>query len=242
MNEAYFIGIYWQSGAPTASECATQLASFLQQLPQHDSIFNEWYQTAASRATAISLPVQADEKVLEDILLKQSHSNTQFGYNLKLWTGNSDRGSATISFRCGCNNEKVTALLNMCLVELPLDSSMVTPILKIKPLINIMKIGIDIWQPDYALVNSNDFLKSFIDMGNSIPKIGRLTYVKTAYNYLPPLSPDFRIEQFCKGLLISTREELSAKNPIHVQTMLTGADLLSKYLSSELNTGSEATR
>jgi len=229
MDEAYYIGIYWQANSATASECATQLAFFLQRLTQQDVIFKEWYQTAKSRTKAISLPVQAEKHILEDLLSKRSHDS---GCNLKLWTGKSDRESATISFRCGCNDKRMFANPNSCLIELPLDGNASAHVLRLDVLVNIMKIGIDVWQPDHIIVNSSDFLKSFIERGNSLARIGWLTYLQTNHGYLPEVGSDFHVERLYGGYLISTKNRLSAKDPNHVQIMLTGAEKIAKYLSS----------
>lgn len=232
MNEPYYVGIYWQQGVSSASECAVKLALFLQQLAQQDAIFERWYQTSRSRSKALNLPIQANEQVLETLLAKKQPTNSDFGYNLKIWTGNSDLVSATVSFRCGCNNRKLPGLLNLCLVELPIDDTELASILRLDTLTNIMKIGVEIWNADYAVVTSNDYLKSFLDRGVSTTKIGLLTYVQTSNDDLPSLGTDFQVERFLKGVLVTTRSVLSAENPNDIQTILVADDQLAKYLSN----------
>ncbi|WP_257668569.1 Imm52 family immunity protein [Parapedobacter tibetensis] len=135
-----------------------------------------WYLPGKSRADSLEKKLFVDFDIVKGHLLKSIKSRdldnlgyAKFGYSFSAWSGEDDEKSYSFSIRAGAESKSV---VNHCVLHLPYDKKVLKDVLQIDEIKKMMRSFITIWDPDEALLQSNDLRDS---MGTGI-RIGWVNY------------------------------------------------------------------
>lgn len=156
MKEHIFIGAYWTIRKETRQECAERIVKFLNSISNQPYLSN-WYFKARSRKAA-NKPVKITiENIAKHLKTSNRDDNgaeiVELGFSLGVWNGN-DENPVSFNVECGAFSKFIgnAAVITLPLQEPPLDED------SIKTFKNLLEKFIDAWEPESAVVTSNEFL------------------------------------------------------------------------------------
>jgi len=212
--ETYYLGAYWRPQEESVASCAEKLLAFLRTIVTIDTMFENWFETGWSKREALTKRIDVNQKALE--LLLSTNNDKELGHQIGIWNGESDDSrSCGISVRCGCSNQY---LHNSLIINLPYGTDVANKILTYKVLLQLMKATVDSWEPDWAVIMSNDQLDNIQETAAGQPTVGWFLYNSRTTNSLPDLPHPSCVTSFHGSgtLTVLTKDRFSARKPEHM--------------------------
>jgi hypothetical protein len=240
--DTYYIGAYWGDRGESVDVCARRAARLLAGLAACDGMFARWYEKGRSRSDALSREVGASEGALRDLLLSGRNRKDadggvieRLGFGLSLWTGGEDGESADLMIKCGLH-AATPGLMNSCVIGLPHKGDAADRLLRVEPLLKILKAVVETWEPDWAVVNSRNFREKISRAFRKVarqPAVGWMLYLSARQGLIPTLPGPSSVTSLGAGsLIVLTEDRLTASRPDHlniaegVRTLLDRAGVL----------------
>ena len=178
MTDSFIVGAYWSSRAEALNDVKNKIIQTLQRLSKIDEQFLKWYETGSSRNEALEKIAVLDDKTIERLCMAKVKKGeldelgfSKMGFLFSLWTGHSDDQSSSISFSVGTASKWLT---NSCVITLPFEGAARERLLKSNKAKEIVKVLVEIWNPEYAVLSSEE-LNNRLDRAN---ELGWITYRK----------------------------------------------------------------
>jgi hypothetical protein len=156
-EERPFVGAYWSARKETRHESAVRVAAFLDSIAEHPPLVG-WRLTGRSRKAALAGPLEISVEAIEHQLRTNNRDMDgsvieDLGFSLYVWNGN-DNLSASFHVTCGGWSDYVN---NWAVLSLP---PQIAPIDQVtgKPLRTLLEKSVQVWDPDYAVVTSSEFM------------------------------------------------------------------------------------
>lgn len=181
MADSFIFGAYWGSRAEPLAQAANKVLQTLKRLGEIDELFLNLYEVGRSRKEAlkkkVSLELGTINRICQEAAMGELDSNgfAKNGFVFSLWTGHKDEESSSISFAVG-DIFKIPNLTNSCVIKLPREDEAKKRLLQEAK--KIIFTLVQIWEPDYAVLTSNE-VRDKLMVGN---RIGWITYRKTIKN------------------------------------------------------------
>lgn len=178
MEESFILGAYWQGRAESLENAKEKILKTLIGLKAIDGQFSNWYEGGRSRKEALKKEMLLNILNIEKLCLKQVRKGeldaqgfSKMGFSFGLWTGHKEEEASSVSFSVGSNSKWLT---NSCFIKMPFSGEAQNRLLQTDKSRSIIKLFVDIWNPDYAVLTS-DSIRENLDVGN---KLGWMTYIK----------------------------------------------------------------
>lgn len=202
MIDSFYIGAYWGSRAESLYEIKDKVSQTFNRLMEIDEQFLNWYEGGMSRKKALEKKVTLNNETIERLCLQQVKKGeldekgiAKMGFLLGLWTGHKDEESSRVSFTVGSSFTS-PHLCNSCVVTIPFEGQARERLLRPEKAKAIIAIIVEIWNPDYAVLASNELNKAL----GIVNDIGWVTYRK-AIRQMPIISSKVVYEKFGDGHL-----------------------------------------
>ena len=160
MNNSFYIGAYWSTKPETLQQVRDKIIVTLTKLGEIDELFSNWYERGNSREQAKEKKVTLDWGSIEKICLERVKKNdfdrmgfSKMGFLIGLWTGHQEYESGSITFSVGATSKWVT---NSCVIKLPSEGSALDRLLNRGEAMEIVRLIVDVWNPEYAIFSSHD--------------------------------------------------------------------------------------
>ncbi|AKJ00066.1 immunity protein 52 of polymorphic toxin system [Archangium gephyra] len=236
MRETYYAGSYWGNRKDSAEECARRTETFFHLLSQCDPIYTRWFEQADSRKKALQLQFEPTADTFLRFFKRRTYQEGRDGFILWVWTGHEDGHGGLATMRCGSAAEFAS---NNCLLYLPSEEPERERVLQADVLAGVLRAMVLAWEPDWAVVTSDDLRTSFSQTSRAGTFVGWWTYFSRDRGELPPLPEPVRVQPVeDRGtLVLLTPERLTASNPEHlalgqrVQEVLLAKGLLEPVVS-----------
>jgi hypothetical protein len=150
------------------------------------------------------------------------------GFTLALWTGGQQGENIALRILCGVYRMPFT---NTCNMMLPYKGDLPRRILTFAQMDQLMKILIQSWDPDRAIVTSYDLSVQTQYDNQKRSWTGWFTYLKKSVDRFPTFDPPVEVEPINEGegaIVKIGREVLSADNPSHVEQVIRVRDQLNE--------------
>ncbi|KFA91997.1 immunity 52 family protein [Archangium violaceum] len=237
MRETYYTGSYWGCRKDSAEECARRAEAFFHLLSQCDPIYTHWFEQADSLKKALQLQFEPTCETFVRFFKKRKYQEGRDGFSFSAWTGHKeeDRGGL-VTLHCGSAAEFSS---NNCLLYLPGEEAEVQRVLEVTVLEKVLRAMIMAWEPDWAVVTSDELRGALSQTSRAGTFVGWMTYLSRSRGEVPALPEPVRVQPVeDKGtLLLLTPERLTASNPEHlalgrhVQEVLSARGLLEPVVS-----------
>lgn len=190
----FYIGSYWRNRKENLETVITKSIEFLEKLEEIDPLFMKWYVRGMSKQNATKDRIILEYEYVENLINKRIKKGDldndgfcEIGFRLGGWSGHSNGEAADFSITSGGFSK---FLLNTCILNLPYKEEVVLELLKFDKLKKLLRIFIETWKPDWAVVQSNK-LMNLLDLSN---KIGLITYFDKKF-MVPEFNEPIRVEQ-----------------------------------------------
>ena len=216
MRETYYAGSYWGSRKESAEESARRAETFFQLLSQCDPIYSRWFEQANSLKKALQLQFEPTSETFLRFFKSRKYNEGAFGFGFSAWTGHEeDEHGGMVMLSCG---SAVTPPSNNCLLYLPKEEPGTERVLTPFTLAKVLRAMVMAWEPDWAVVTSDDLRDTLSETSRAGTFVGWWTYVSRSRGEVPPLPEPVRVQPVeDKGtLVLLTPERLTASNPNHV--------------------------
>ena len=237
MKGSFYVGAYWEDRPQTLGEYIAASKRFLARLRAFHPVFlnlMSWGKTLDSGVALLPDLSNLDELLFhrapdEDCLFLPSapdgsptlNSTCTIGFITSYATGQ-DGKSTSVSIAAGAASP---LLNNSVVIKLPAGSALA----EYGTLKQLLKVTVESWAPQTALVSSNAFNRALNGMNLKLPIVGWMTWVAdtAARDVLPA---GIQSEQLAGGLLVTTTPELlSPESPDHVATARKLRDTLQEH-------------
>lgn len=229
MMETYYSAAYWGRRPESAQDCARRAETFFHLLSQCDPTYLQWYEQHNSVKRALQLRFDPTAETFVRFFNKKKYQLFKNIYTFAAWTGHEaqDQGGL-VSFTCGSLAE---AWPNATLLHFPSAGADLDRLLALPVLTGIVRAMVLAWEPDHAVVVSDDFRDSLSPRTSGDTFAGWLTYFSRQWGEIPALPPPVRVEPVeDKGTLITLgTERLSATNPEHLALGLQVQEILAQH-------------
>jgi len=238
--ETYYAGVYWGVREESVENCAQRLTQVLNCLAACEPALTHWFEQGRTRKEALAHEVPIEAGALQKLLLsdhKPTHDEgshpVDLGFSTGLWNGYDGVEGLSLITICGSYNVAVGS--NSCVLKLPPYAGPVAQrLLTSAVLERILQCLVLAWEPDWGVVNSNNYLRNAPTPADKGPRLGWMVYLSQQRGAIPPLPPPVRaLPVATLGTLISvTDERFTTANPEHltaaerVRTTLDHAGLL----------------
>jgi hypothetical protein len=237
MTETYYAGAYWGDRQESAVECARRAENFFRLLSRCDSIYMRWFEKASTRKKALQLQFEPTQETFLHFFSKKKYQGVE-GFRFGAWTGHEPGHGGMVSLTCGSSAE---SFCNVCLLSLPSEEPTSGRVLTAPMLVEVMLSLVLAWEPDWAVVTSDELRDMVAPGGEPDTFVGWVTYLSHRRGEVPLLPEPVRVEQVDrKGtLILLSPERLSATNPEHealarrVQDILLASGLLKPIVSRD---------
>lgn len=215
IEETYHAAAYWGCRPESALQCARRAETFFRLLSRCDPTYARWYEQNNSAERVLQFEPTSDTFV-RFFGQKKYQVWEDEGFSFGAWTGHveDDRGGM-VTLSCGLRAEVAP---NNVLLYFPSDGEELERLLTLPVLTGVMRAMALAWEPDWAVVASDDFRDCLSQQGSAGTFVGWLTYFSRQWGEVPALPEPARVEPVeDKGtLVILGPERLSAANPEHV--------------------------
>jgi hypothetical protein len=217
----YVLHAHWYNRLQTAQECAVLLSDFLKHLEKLGSPFSNWdYFNSKDKLEPISLDVEAIRKqlllpgngarrgVMPDAIM------SIMGFNSLLFSKGANSERVTLSMNYGMNEIRRS---NQCRLELPTKGEIATQVLQSETLNKLLKVVVQIWKPDWAVIDYFDPHDSDSSV-NCIP-VYWFVYLSERRGRIPILPSSCsvsRIEGY-GSYVMTTPEPFTRERPDHLE-------------------------
>ncbi|WNG60656.1 hypothetical protein F0U59_42560 [Archangium gephyra] len=216
MSEVHHAAAYWGCRPEPVQECARRAEAFFRLLSTCHPDYSRWYEKHSSRKRALQLQIEPTYDTFVRLFGKKEYQDEEGGVSFDTWTGHVpvNQEGGMIMLRCGTPAEAVP---NSVLLFFPSPGPGQDRLLTLPVLTGVMRALALAWEPDQAVVASDDF-RDRMTPGVADTFVGWLTYFSRQWGEVPPLPEPVRVEPVeDKGsLIILGPEPLSAANPEHV--------------------------
>lgn len=178
MNDIFYIGAYWKNRKQKVEDIIMPTLKVLEGLSVIDNQFQNIYELGKSKKEALQKNVpRTDNELLRLFLTSVKKTDvdgegySSIGYSVKLWNGQSDYESSSVSFNLGSSSSSIS---NSCLVKLPAEGLAKERLLEPTTVYRIIDLIIENFDPDILVLNSRR-LQTELDAAN---EVGWITYKK----------------------------------------------------------------
>ncbi|WNG51123.1 hypothetical protein F0U60_48605 [Archangium minus] len=217
MSESYLAGAYWGCRRESAGECARRAATFFRLLAECHPSYARWYEQASSPKRALELQFEPTEDSFVRFFGKKKYQSDGDGFHFSAWTGHDRQAGegGMVMIHCGSDAEGAPNSVRLYFPKEPLGSE---PMLTMSVAAGVMRVLAVAWEPDWAVVTSDDLWEQLSRHGEADTFVGWMTYISHNWGEVLPLTEPVRIEPVeGKGnLIILTPERLTATNTEHV--------------------------
>jgi hypothetical protein len=216
MSETYYAAAYWGCRPESAQECARRAETFFHLLSACHPDYSRWYEKSNSVNRALQLPFEPTYETFVRFFGKNKYQSDD-GFHFGAWTGHVPVNQAGGMVMVWCAS-LAEAVPNSSLLYFPSEGPGLDRLLTLPVLTGVMRAMALAWEPDWAVVVSDDFRDALSQQGSVGTFVGWLTYFSRQRGEVPPLPEPVRVEPVeDKGsLLILGPEPLRAANPEHV--------------------------
>lgn len=217
MSETYYAAAYWGCRPESAQECARRAERFFRLLSGCESTYARWYEQHDSVERALQLQLKPTTDTFTRFFGMKSYQVGKDGFVFSAWTGHvADGQGGMVMLRCGSD---AAAAPNSVLLYLPSEGAELERLLSLPVLTGVMRAMVLAWEPDWAVVVSEDFRDCLSQQGSAGTFVGWLTYFSRRRGELPALPEPVRVEPVeDKGtLVVLGSERLGAANPEHLE-------------------------
>ncbi len=218
MNESYYLGVYWSARAESAEHCAQHVSRLFQSLAVCDPKLTSWYNKGWTLEEALSKRLDTQASALHQRFSRREDSEEtprDDGYSLRVWNGEPDEGSASLSIRCG---ESSPWIPNSCVLTPPEQGPTAERLLRVPTLAQVLRAMVRAFEPEWGLATSHAHRDLVSDAATPGTFIGWLTYFSHRRGPLPALPPCVHLEPVdtLGTLLVLTPERFTATRPDHL--------------------------
>ncbi|MGH9165386.1 MAG: Imm52 family immunity protein [Acidimicrobiales bacterium] len=191
----YCLGAYWMERHESAGSWAARLLKCLSDIEPMSESFSGWRSPAASRAEAERMPViPLHAGALEWLVRKGTvHDGSHVAsgdhgaaYNISLWNGGSGPDVAGIAISCG-QFGSTSGVPNSFVMHLPEGDSRAALLYQPARLLSLLSAVASAWEPDWAVLWSNQLDKRLLSKDLRRPGQGWLTYIASTRPLLVPV-------------------------------------------------------
>lgn len=223
---SFYIGCYWMDRKEDADACATRMLACLKGLAGCDAVFEDIFATAKRKPPyRISLEIGAIKPVVERgrnredsrpyrVIEKLGFSGS-FGSDWKT----PPNEEWVLRFFCGAY-PNTPHLMNSCILRLPSEGEAVNRLLHSGTMVSIVRVLISAWDPDWAIVQSDEFRDLIAPNGRVPGRVlaGWMTYFAPRLGKLPSDIPVHSTVDLDGGgaLLVLTEEPVTSARPDHI--------------------------
>lgn len=242
----------WPARKATVEDCAAKTYSFLLQLAKCDELFAQgWLKCAIARFSRRTggvetvrglepLRLTTDELrnlLLEGRLRRDTDKSVieHLGFCLGGGLRNiSDEETVHVSVTCGAYPDpRILPAANDVWVRLPEDEGpWIARILQPAKLKEIVRITVEIWDPDWARISTGDLeLAVYPENPYVGQRVGWFTYISDRYGELPALPPECevtRVADLGDLIYIKSIDRPTASNEAHVKAIRDVSEILRK--------------
>ena len=216
MQDSYYVQCCWTGRTKANEQIAIRAADWFRELSRIDPFLERWYLNARTAKQAVE--VSPTLEVLRKLFNSKAHDRTPMGPIFGLWNGRDEPDACSTGIDAHWMTGGFPAL---CAVNLPWEGELAERMLTVEALTRILRAMVRVWEPDYGVAISSEFLASYRDSSGQLPmgvEPGWLTYLSRRRGAIPPLPEPVRVEPVeDKGaLIILTPERVTASNPAHV--------------------------
>jgi hypothetical protein len=221
--ETYYAGAYWGPRRESPEDCARRTATFLTLLAGCDPFLAHWYKPTRSLKDARKYPLMPpDQPTLAELFRRGVNRERggpvieQLGFTF--WFGNGGVRGDSAELRI-TGGDYSGANPNSCVMALPRKGPNVERIITAPVLTEVMRSMALAWDPDWAVVTTDDYRRLMSETSSAGTFVGWVTYLSRRRGRVPPLPAPVRIEpvEDLGTLVILTPERMTAKNPEHVE-------------------------
>jgi hypothetical protein len=237
MTVSFYVGAYWKDRQQTLREYIAESKRFLARLRELHPVFLKlmsWGRTLDSGVALLPDLSNLDELLFhrapdEEALFLPSapdgsptlDSTCEIGFSTSYATGQ-DAKSTSVSITAGTASPWLN---NSVVIKLPVGNELA----EYGFLRQLLKVTVEIWAPQTAVVSSNAFNQTLTGMNLKLPIVGWMNWLAdtAARDVLPA---GVQSEPLAGGLLVTTtRELLSPESPDHVATARKIRDALQEH-------------
>lgn len=222
MAGRYYVGGYWGSRQEPIDVCAQRTVRLFIDLAHCDPLFAHWFKLMAAGDES-RREVDPDVNSIRDLLLSgraRRDDNGQvieeLGFHLGLWNGHMGDGGVHISIGCGAYGDRAH---NRCVLSgLTLTGG--SRLNNASALATVLRTIVETWDPDWGIVQADDYLTLAPPRADSPFQVGWLTYLSSRFSDAPSLPESVRVEPLGMGRLIVLTDELfSIANASHLDAI-----------------------
>jgi hypothetical protein len=149
MDLHWYLGAYWKLRKESGDECAARIQKFFAGLATIDTSVANWYETAKSRAEALTKHADVtDAAYLSRLLTSAKFREPNLGYLFCLWNGARKQDAIGVSITCGSNSQWSS---NAVVINLPKElGAFALP----DKMIAVLSTVVRAWEPEWAGVQS----------------------------------------------------------------------------------------
>jgi len=225
--DRFYIGAYWHGRKEKLDVVAQKTTDYLECLSQIDDAFSHWFEKGNSKSIALNNEIQFTTEQIKHIYkkeLKRGDMNvdgySKMGFRISGWSGGDENNSLSFSISAGDDYIRIP---NSCILNFPNQGQIKDKLFTSSKIMEIMKMVIVTWQPDYAVFQSSH-LRDLLEAKNYI---GWITYYSNKFR-LPDLSKEYSISMINDlGKVISFDSKYDINNEKDIGKLM--------YLKSALN-------
>ncbi len=223
--ENVVLGAYWWDRKESVEQCAERVVGCLRDFGQCDPALSRWFRGGRSRKEALEREVQITSDAVKELLLRGRNRKDiggevieDLGFSLRLWNGGEDCQDVGFSVTCGGYAANPN-IWNSCVVELPSEGPPSERMLKVDPLLCLMRAVVTAFDPDWATVMP-DSLRQIANFGwANKPAVGWLFYAANRVLPSPRIPAVARVVSIPNrgSIAVVTEERFSPDRPEHLQ-------------------------
>ncbi len=222
--ENFVLGAYWWDRKESVEQCARRVVCCLRDIGQCDPALSRWFRGGCSRKEALERQVQITHETVRELLLRGRNRPDiggevmeELGFSMRLWNGGEDCQDVGFSVTCGGYAANPN-IWNSCVVELPSEGPPFERILKVGPLLCLMRAIVTAFDPDWATVMP-DSLRQIAQFGSNKPAVGWLFYAADRVWSPDRIPLAVRVVKVAEhsNIAVITEEQFNPQKPEHLQ-------------------------
>lgn len=192
--DKFYIGAYWRVRKESLDVVVNKTIDYLKCLSQIDDAFLQWFEKGNSKSIALNNVIHFNTDQIQHIYKKgikkgdmDVEGYSKMGFRISGWSGGDENNLLSFSISAGDDYIRTP---NNCILNFPYQGQIRDKLLTTSKIIEIMKLIVVVWQPDYAVFQSSQ-LRDFLDAKNFV---GWITYYSNKFS-LPDLSNEYSISK-----------------------------------------------